>query len=64
MVASFLQQCKQRDLTDNLRQPGRPRATSESHNRYIIHTAESNAHIPLAELHNITNLKVSVQTIR
>src|SRR5579859_1444615 len=62
-VASFLQRCKQRDSTDNLPQPGRPRATSESHNRYIIHMAESNARILLTELHDITNSKVSVQTI-
>src|SRR5579859_6750913 len=64
MVSSFLTQSKQRDYVTNLPRPGRPPAISESQERYIIQTVNTNTRIPFTELCNITNTNVSIRTIQ
>jgi transposase len=58
-VSSFLTRSKQRDSVTNLPRPGRPPAISESQERYIIQTVNTNTRIPFTELRDITNTNVS-----
>jgi len=62
-VSSFLQRFDIRHSMENLPFPGGPRKTSVSTDRYIVHTAESETRIPLAELHVETNSNVSERTL-
>ena len=63
-VSTFLQRSKQRESFENLPRPGRPRATSQEHDRYVIRTAEANTRIPFKELRDITNTDASVRTLQ
>jgi transposase len=63
-VSSFLQRLKQRENQENLPRPGRPRKTSKSSDRYLVNVAERDTDQTLKELHNTTNIGISIQTIR
>ena len=64
-VSSFLSRYDQRKSADNLPRPGSPRKLTESDIRYLVRTAESETHVPLAEIAiNTTFSNVSTQTLR
>jgi len=63
-VSSFLQRLHDREDKENFSRPGCPRKTTESSDRYLVHVAESDTDQLLKELRNITNLDISIQTIR
>ena len=63
-VSSFLQRLHRRQNQENLPRVGRPRKTSKSDDRYLAYAAEANTDSTLKELHNITNIDISTQTIR
>ena len=63
-VSSFLSRYEKRKSVDNLPRPGSPRKLTESDIRYLVRTAESETHVPLAEIAvNTTFSKVSTQTL-
>jgi hypothetical protein len=63
-VANFLTRLDDRGTIENLPQSGRPRRTSAASDRYIVHAAESDTRVPLAELRRQTNSEVSERTLR
>src|SRR5947207_7687373 len=63
-ISSFLTRFDLRQSIENLLRPGAPQKLSESDKRYIVHTAELNTRVPLAELQKQTNCNVSEQTLR
>src|SRR4030095_9601331 len=63
-ITKFLQRFKKRESIENLPRSGRPRKTSKTGDRWIIHNAESNTCIPFKQLKNILNIDISQQTIR
>ena len=63
-ISSFLHRVDECDSIDNLQRAGRPRKTSALDDCYLVHTAESETHVPLKELCDQTNLDISEQTIR
>ena len=62
-VSNFLARLKNRHTQNNLPHTGRPWITSTSQDEHIIAAAESNTHIPFAELQNIINIPISITTI-
>ena len=58
-VSAFLQQFRKCDSIENLPHPGAPRKTTSTAERYIVHTADSNSRIPLAELRDKINCVIS-----
>jgi len=63
-VTSFLERLDKLDSDENLPHPGRPRKTSHTTDRHIVHMAESETRVPLAEILAKTDCNVSEQTIR
>jgi len=63
-VSSFLKRLDERESIENIPPPGRPRKTSISDDRYIVHSAELETRVPLRELQRDVGLNVSQQTIR
>ena len=64
-VSSFLSRYDQRQSPDNLPRDGAPRKLTASDIRYLVRTAESETHVPLAEIAvNTTFSTVSTQTLR
>ena len=63
-ISSFLHQVDECDSINNFQCPGRPGKTSALDDYYLVHTAESNTHIPLKDLRDQTNHDISKQTIR
>ena len=64
-VSSFLSRYDQRQSPDNLPRDDAPRKLTASDIRYLVHTAESETHVPLAEITvNTTFYTVSTQTLR
>ena len=63
-ISSFLQRLRNRKTKDNLLHSGRPRKTSKSDDRYLVHAAEGDTDQTLKELRNVTNTDISIQTIR
>ena len=63
-VISFLERLDERQSIDNLTRPGRPQKISVADDRYIVRTAESHTHVPVAELCVDTGINVCEQTIR
>jgi transposase len=64
-IATFLSRTKKRKSTNNLPRPGAPRKLTNSDVHYLVRTAESETHVPLAEIAvNTTFSNVSVQTLR
>ena len=64
-VSSFLSHYDQWQSPNNLPRDGVPRKLTASDIRYLIHTAESETHVPLAEIMvNTTFSTVSIQTLR
>jgi transposase len=63
-ISSFLQRLRNRKTKENLLRSGRPRKTSKSDDRYLVHTAEADTDQTLKELRNVTNTDISIQTIR
>ena len=63
-ITSFINRARERESIENLPRPGRPQKLSDTTVRYLKHNAESNTHVPFKELRNLTNIDVSIQTIR
>jgi transposase len=63
-ISSFLQRLRNRKIKDNLSRSGRPRKTSKSDDRYLVHVAEEDTDQPLKELRNAINTDICIQTIR
>jgi Transposase/DDE superfamily endonuclease len=63
-VSSFLKRLDERESIENIPPPGRPRKTSISDDRYIVHTAELETRVPLTELRQDVGLNLCEQTIR
>ena len=63
-ITSFLECTQTRQSIENLPRPGRPRKTSTTTDRYIVRTAETKTRVPFKELRNITNVDVSIRTLR
>jgi transposase len=63
-VANFLQRLATRENKENLPRSGRPRKTSKSDDRYLAYEAEADTEQKQKELRDITNIAVSIQTIR
>jgi len=63
-VSNFLQRLAERENIENLPRSGRPRKTSKSDDRYLVHAAESDTEQTQKALRDITNIGVSIQTIR
>ena len=62
-ITKFLQRFKNHKSIKSLPRPGRPRKTSETGDRWIVHNAESETRVPLKQLKNILNIDISEQTI-
>jgi len=63
-VSSFLSQYDQPQSSDNLPHDGTPHKLTASDVRYLVHTAESETHVPLAEIVvNTMFSTVSTQTL-
>ena len=64
-VSSFLEHYDQRKSANNLPHPGVPRKLSTTDIRYLVHTAESETRVALAEIPvNTIFSNVSTRTIR
>jgi hypothetical protein len=63
-ISNFLTRLKLRENKENLPHPGRPRKTSHSDDRYLVHAADADTDQTLKDLRNSTNIGISVQTIR
>ena|SRR2546423_12099361 len=63
-VSNFLQRADKRGSINNLERSGRPRSTSVADQHYIVHTAESETRVLLAQLHVDTGINVCEQTFR
>jgi transposase len=63
-VSNFLQRLATRENKENLPRSGRPRKTSKSDDRYLAYEAEADTEQKQKELRDITNIAVSIQTIR
>ena len=63
-ISNFLHRLDERGSNENLHRTGRPRASSDTHDRYIARKALSNPRVPLTELPDIMNTDLSVSTIR
>ena len=63
-ITAFLLRTRKRQSIENLPHPGRPRKTSTTTDRYVVRTAETQTRVPFKELRNITNVDVSIRTLR
>ena len=63
-ITSFISRTRDRNSITNLPRPGRPRKLSDSAIRYLVRNAESETHVPMKELKNLSNIDVSLQTMR
>ena len=62
-ISSFVHRLDERQYSENLSHPGRPRKTSARADRHLIRSALSDTRQPLAELQSINNIEVSERTI-
>ena len=63
IVTSFLKRLATRGSIENIHHPDASRKTSNSDDRYIVHTTERNTRIPLAKLRAETINNISEQTL-
>ena len=62
-IESFLHRSQSRKSINNLPSSGRPQKKSSLTIHYLIQSAEAETKVPLAELQNATNIKVSERAI-
>jgi len=48
-ITSFVNRTRERESIENLPRPGRPRKLSDADVRYLVHNAESEAHVLFKE---------------
>ena len=63
-ITSFIDRTRKRESIENLPRLRRLQKLSNADVRYLVHNAESETRLPFKELQNLTNLDVSVQTIK
>jgi len=63
-ITDFIERSKERQSIENIPRPGRPRKTSTMTDRWLVHNAESDTHVPFQELKNILNIDIGVRTLR
>jgi transposase len=63
-VSNFLHRLDERHFADNLSRPGRPRITSEQHDRQLIEASQTYNRLPFAELPAVINSNISASTVR
>src|SRR5579859_6054225 len=63
-ITRFVEHVQERNSTENLLRPGRPRKLSDASVHYLVCNAESMTHIPFKELRDLSNIDASIQTMR